>query len=47
MMNLKHAVSALAAIAMVSSLAVNQAANFTFVDAQKAVSDVQNVTPRF
>ena len=45
MVNLKHAVSALAAAAMVSSLAVNQAANFTFVDAQKTFSDIQNVSP--
>ena len=45
MVNLKHAVSALAAVVMVSSLAVNQAANFTFVDAQKTFSDIQNVSP--
>lgn len=41
MVNLKHAVSAIAAVAMVGSLAANQAADKTYVKAQQNAASIQ------
>lgn len=45
MVNLKHALSAIAAVAMVGSLAANQAADITSVNAQKSSVKVQFKQP--